>query len=168
MDEEINLEFQKVWKAIEALKGERPISLHSVELKDENNKIFRLCKELGIEKEDLDSKIKINGGNVSLIVPIDGKNEAEKQLRTTLVLMSIRDLLFEEDFMKSADIAVVLKRLGVKSIANLATNLNKSTDLLRPDGKPKSKNFGFRITIPGVMEGKKIIRGLVNGDRSEK
>lgn len=163
MDEEISEELKKIWEAINDLKGQNRVTPKYGELKNYEDNISELCRELEVEKNILYTKIRISEENVALIVPIDGKNEADKQLRTTLVLMSIRDSVFGKDLMKSSDIAIALKRLGIKSIANLATNLSKYSEFLISDGKPKSKNFGFRITIPGIVEGKKIIKSMFNG-----
>ncbi len=166
MEEEIKKEFAKIWKAIEEIRDIKFNAPETIkeETSDDEEKIQTFCNELKIERKNFGSIIKISKQGVSLKVPIDGKNEAEKQLKTTLVLMAIKDSLFEEDFMKSSDIAVVLKRLGVKSIMNLAKNLNKHANFLRPEGKPRSKNFGFRITIPGNVEGKKIIGELLDNE----
>ncbi len=162
MDEEITLEFKKVWEAIGELKDSKATNSNiQEEINSDEEKISRFCSELEIRKEDFNLIFKISEKDVSLKVPIEGKNEAEKQLKTTLVLITVKDSLFEEDFMKSADITIVLKRLGIKSIVNLSTNLNKHSSFLQSKGKPKSKNFGFRITIPGIVEGKKLIKELL-------
>ena len=122
------------------------------------SEIGHLCSEIQIERKDFDKIVEIKDNRFFLKIPIEEKKESVKQVKTTLVLMMLKDVLSGEDFMKSSEITNVLKRLGVKSISNLAGNLSKYKQQLTSKGVKGSKNFGFIITIPGILEGKKILK----------
>lgn len=171
-EEEIKNKFGKIWEKLRAIEKK----LDSKEVKEVDNlksknkssledKISKLCTEINIDRKAFNSIIDVNDNKFSLKIPINEGTASSKQVKTTFVLMMLRDILLEEDFMKSSDIVVVLKRLGIKSIGNLASNLSKYKQLLNSKGKKGSKNSGFVITIPGIVEGKKILKEFIKHGR---
>jgi hypothetical protein len=50
--------------------------------------------------------------------------------------------------------------LGIKSLVNLSTNLSEYKQFILPKGKPKSKEFSYEITLPGIKKGLEIIKEL--------
>ncbi len=172
MDEEIKKEFEKVWKKLGDIEGkinEKNFSQEKQELKspEDNNfeeKILKFCNELDIERKDFDLICYLRNKEIFLLKPIEGKNESERQVKTSLVLLTIKDSLFDDDFIGSSEISTVLMKLGIKSISNLSTNLNKERRFFIPEGVKASKKFGFRITVPGKIEGKKIIKSFLEKD----
>lgn len=167
MDPEVKKEFDKVWSEINKLKGgiskeSEQVDDQIIRAKDLETKIKKLCNDVKIERSDFDSLFFIKGQELTLLIVPEGKNEEEKQLQITLCSLTVQDYLFELDFIKSYDLNVKLKKLGIRSLVNLSTNLKKHKQLLIPEGKSKSRNFGFRITIPGKKRGLDIIKELLN------
>ena len=120
--------------------------------------IKRLSSEIGIEIDCFYNLFFIDDEEILLLVSPKGKNEAEKQFKATIVILTISDYLFGEDFLQSSILNKKLRKLGIGSLVNLSTNLSKFKQFLIPRGKPKSTKFGFQITIPGKKEGIKIMK----------
>jgi len=168
MDEEIKTKLDEIEKRLEKLelcfRKDKPRLEASGDLE---TKIKKLCGDAEISYDDFYLVFFIEeNGEILLLIPPQGKNEAEKQLKATLLILTTSKYLFNQDFMKSAELIKKLEKLGIKSLVNLSTNLSRYKQLLIPRGKPKSRNFGFQITIPGEKEGLKLIKGLLeNGKR---
>jgi len=124
-------------------------------------RIKKLCDDTGINRKDFDSIFFINKSEILLITVPEGKNEAERQLKVTLATLTASVYLFNQEFMKSSIILKNLKKLGISSLVNLSTNLSEYHGLLISEGKPKSRNFGFRITFPGRKKGLETIKSLI-------
>ena len=167
MDHEIRQEFDRIWEEINKLKknksNESELSNgQSARAENLEPKINKLCEDAKIERSDFDSLFFIKEKELLLIIVPEGKNEEERQLHVTLCILTAQNCLFNEDFIKSSDLNAKLKKLEVKSLVNLSTNLKKHKQLLIPEGKPKSRNFGFRITIPGKKRGLELLKTLLN------
>jgi len=167
-EQEINSRFEEIEKRLNKLElpvhQDKKISKVAETLEE---KIKKLCDDAKIERRDFDDIFFIKENQINILVPIDGKKESDKHLKVVLLILTVNDYLLETDFIKSSDLGKILKKLGISSIVNLSTNLSKKRKFLLPEGKAKSKNFGFRITIPGKYEGLKIIKELAeNGQEN--
>jgi len=165
MEEEIEKRFREIEKRLDLLEGAPKEKLKVKTSENLEAKIKRLCEEAEITIENFYHIFFIEDNSDILLLKVpNGKNEAEKQHKISLLLLTASEYLFNQDFMKSSELIKKLEKLGVKSLVNLSTNLSKHRQFFIPRGKPKSKNFGFQITIPGKKEGLNIIKELLENE----
>jgi len=117
-----------------------------------------LSKDAGITKEQLRCIFDFEKEDLNLIINIVGKNEAEKQFKTTLCILTAYHYCYGRDETRSQDLRKKLEWLGIKSLGILSVNLAKYKQLILPKGKPKSPEFRYKITYPGIRKGLEIIK----------
>lgn len=127
-------------------------------------RIKKISEEIGIETTSFYNLFFIDNEEILLLISPKGKNEAEKQFKATIVILTISDCLFGEDFIQSSSLNKKLRKLGIGSLVNLSTNLSKFKQFLIPRGRSKSKKFGFQITIPGKREGIRLIKEILENN----
>lgn len=132
------------------------------------NKIKKLSEAAALSKDTLKNIFHFEDDYIILLCNIEGKNEAEKQLKATLVILTAYNHLYDKDRILSKDLVDKLKYLGIGSLVNLSTNLRKYRQYIIPLGKQGSSNFSYKITHPGIQKGLEIINELsVTGESSQ-
>ncbi|MCW1296723.1 MAG: hypothetical protein OH319_03515 [Candidatus Parvarchaeota archaeon] len=163
---ELKRRVEKLEEQIKELIGEstKPILTFSYE-----EKMTIFAKTIGISLENLRSIIKVDTENyeVFILKPIIGKNEEEKQFKTSLVILTVYKNIFNRDEILSQKLRTILEKHGIKSLINLSTNLSKHKQYIIPKGKPKSSKYKYKLTLPGENKGKELIKELVTSDKNE-
>lgn len=122
--------------------------------------IEKLSQDTGISKEQLRYVFEFEKEDLVLITAIEGKNESEKQFKATICILTAYHYCYDSDEIKSQDLRKKLQWLGIASLVNLSTNIAEYKQFILPKGKPKSKEFSYKITLPGIKKGLKIIKEL--------
>ena len=99
-------------------------------------------------------------GNFKIITEIDGKNNKEKQLNATLLILTINDICYGINKIRSQELRNMLEYLGIRSLVNLSTNLKTMKNYIISDGKKASSEYGYKLTLPGKREGIKLLTDL--------
>jgi len=124
--------------------------------------IEKLSGDAGISEEQLRSVFDFEEEDLSLIATVEGKNEAEKQFKATICILTAYHYCYDRDETRSQDLRKKLEWLGIKSLGILSANLAKYKQLIRPKGKSRSPQFAYKITYPGIKKGLEIIKGLAS------
>lgn len=142
------------------VKEEKPIKEIVV---DREERMEELSSKVGITKERLRCVFDFDKDDLTLIVDIEGKNEGERQLKAAVCILTAYHYCYARDTVKSQDLRKKLQWLGIKSLANLSSNLSEYKQFIIPKGKSKSKDFSYKITLPGLKKGTEIIKELSGG-----
>ena len=124
--------------------------------------IENLSTDAGITKEQLRCIFDFEKEDLNLITSIEGKSEAEKQFEATICILTAYHYFYGRDETRSQDLRKKLEWLGIKSLGILSANLAKYKQLILPKGKPKSPEFRYKITYPGIRKGLEIIKELAS------
>jgi len=127
---------------------------------DLNERIKKLFVDVGISEEQLRYVFDFEEDDLNLITSVEGKSEGEKQLSATLCILTGYEYCYGRDTIKSQILRDKLEKLGIRSLANLSTNLSKYPNYIISKGKRKSPNFMYKLTYPGKNEGLRIIKSL--------
>lgn len=129
-------------------------------------KIENFAEEFGVERKDLYHvfDFDLEEEEIYLTQEIEGKNEKEKQFKTTLSLLTAYQYIFNKNTLKSQKLREKLNDLSIKSLVNLSTNLSEYRKYVRPRGKPKSTDYSYQITPLGKEEGMKLINNLLGSE----
>jgi hypothetical protein len=122
--------------------------------------IEKLSKDAGIPEERVRHVFDFEDEDLNLIATVEGKNEDEKQFKATVCILTAYHYCYGRDEIKSQDLRKKLAWLDIKSLVNLSTNLAKYKRFIIPKGKPRSPEFSYKITIPGIKKGLEIIKEL--------
>jgi len=126
-----------------------------------------LAEKVGVDEEDL-YKIFDFDEKIHLLVQPKGKNEGEKQLKASLIILTAYNHYFNKREISSSDLIRMLEDVGIGSLVNLSTNLKEHRDLIiHKKGKRGSTKTSYRITIPGLHEGYLLIKELLKNKESE-
>ncbi len=97
---------------------------------------------------------------VRIICQING-NEKEKQVTATLIYMTAKYFMFDEQTATSRELTTVMENLGIGSLANLAKNLGDQAQWFVLEQGSGSRVGGYKITVPGLTKGKETIKQAV-------
>lgn len=122
--------------------------------------IEELSKDAGITEEQLRCIFDFEKADLNLITTVEGKNEAEKQFKATVCILTAYHCCYDRDEIRSQDLRKKLEWLGIKSLGNLSVNLANHKLFILPKGKTKSPEFSYKITYPGIKKGLEIIKEL--------
>jgi len=120
----------------------------------------KLSKAVGIDKGKIKYIIDFEESDFFILVNIKGDSAAEKQINATLCILTIYNYCYETKEIESEILKNKLENLGITSLGNLNINLKKFRNFIIPRGKPRSHNFSYKITIPGINRGLEIIKEL--------
>lgn len=137
----------------EVIKKPKP----EIELKA---KIENLAKDAGLTEEQLKHVFNFEENDLDLIAPIKGSWQ-EKQLKTTVTILTGLRYCYEKDKILSTHLKRKLENLGIGSLSQLGPTLSEHPQLIIPRGKGRFTSY--KITEPGKKEGLKIIKELVEG-----
>jgi len=97
---------------------------------DDTDPLQKLAKICNIPKDDLKNVISISGNEVELICRLSG-SEANQQIIGSLVLLLTREIIFDEEWVKSSTLLNSLKKIGIQDKgSNFSTRLKKHSDLI--------------------------------------
>lgn len=131
-----------------------------IKQKSLDEKAAKLAEDANITLEKLQSILYFNLKDITLLVSFEGKNEFEKQIEATLVILTSSAYLYDKEEIASIELKSKLKNLGIKSLIDLSTNISKcKRDIIR-EGKRGSHNYRYKLTVPGKNKGLKIIHKL--------
>jgi len=88
-----------------------------------------LAEKAGVKKDEL-YKIYDFDEKIHLIIQPDGKNEGEKQLKSTILILTAYNHYFNEREISSSDLRNMLQDVGITSLVNLSTNLSEHRSLI--------------------------------------
>jgi len=103
----------------------------------------------------------------TFIFEMTGKSEPDKQLRATLCLLTVSNYCYAKDEILSKTLTKKLQLWGIKSLSNISKNLKKHMSFIVMKGKAGSSNFSYKITVPGLREGIKILNEIIDKDGKE-
>ena len=155
-------EFKKIWDKLNDL-NERIKSIEDSVKKTPNivdigNEYEKLITETGINQTMLNEIVYFEEGDFTILSEFPGKNNKEKQTKATLLILTINDICYGVNRMRTQDIKNKLEYMGIGSLTNLSKNLKTLKSYLIPDGK--SSESGYKITLPGKKEGVRILNDL--------
>lgn len=122
------------------------------------HKIKKLSEATKLTEDSLKHVFHFEKNDVTLLCKINGNNEREKQLKTTLLILTAYHFLYGKDEILSKNLIEKLKYLGIGSLQNLSRNLKKHKQFIMV-GKGSS-TFSYKITYPGIQKGISIINEL--------
>ena len=157
-------ELEKIWETIINL-DKRVESIEKIIKKTPNivdigNEYEKLTTETGIIQDLLKELAYFEDGDFTILTEVNGKNNKEKQLNATLLILTINDICYGVNRMRTQDIKNKLEYMEIGSLTNLSKNLNTLKTHLIQDGKPGSTKSGYKITLPGKKEGVRILNDL--------
>ena len=120
----------------------------------------KFSKDVGISEEQLMYIFNFGEDDLGLITVIKGKKESEKQIKATLCILTAYHYCYDSDEIRSQDLRKKLEWLGITSLVHLSLNLTKYKQFIISRGVPKSPNFSYKITYPGIKKGLEIIKEL--------
>ena len=156
---EIKKKLEEHEKRIRKLEVEKGKSTKEISVDIERG-IEKMSKNARIPEERIRCVFDFDEEDLSLIATVEGKNESEKQFKATVCILAAYHYCYGRDEIKSQDIRKKLEWFGIKSLVNLSTNLSEYKQFILPKGKPKSKEFSYKITLPGIKKGLEIIKEL--------
>lgn len=124
------------------------------------DKIQKLANDAGITLEKIKAVFDFGPEDLNLISLVTGKNEEEKQLKATLCVLTGYNHCYNSDSILSQKIRLKLEKLGIKSLANLSTNLANYPNYIVCNIEKGSKASSYKITYPGIKRGLEIIKDL--------
>lgn len=139
------------------LQQNEPVAISE---KPYGDRIQQLAANAGLTVDQLKHVFHVTEEDVYLIAAVDGINEVEKQIKATVAILTTQNYLLGVDEIKSKKLRPKLEKLGIRSLINLSTNLAQRPDLIVPKGEPKSPDFSYQITYPGLRKGLEIIKEL--------
>lgn len=128
------------------------------------NKIKKLSEATGISEDLLKHVFHFEEKDIILLCVVTGNNEREKQLKTTLAILTAYHFCYEKDEIRSKELIEKLKYLGIGSLVNLSTNLKNYKQFIIAVGKQGSSAFSYKITYPGIKKGLSIINEFAGED----
>ncbi len=148
MDDVVKGEFEKVWKKINELEGKIGPAKKAIK---------------GEIKEDI---FEIDGDNI-IVTRFLGEKTGDKTKNIALLTLLGYKLKLKQDKVLAKKISdnVAINQVGVE---NFATHMNKLIPkyVLR-FGKPKSTKTQYKLTKFGEAFATKILRGMIDGKKSE-
>lgn len=124
--------------------------------------IENLVKYLGVEKTDILRILEFDE-DINFLVVVPGENNEERQLKSTLVLLLCYFYYYGTDRILANSLIKKLEDLGIKSLVNLSTYLQKYPQyIIHKKGKKGSIINYYKITLPGREYAKEILLSLIN------
>jgi len=154
-------ELEKIWKKLnnfeERIKLIEDLFKKTPDLKEVGNEYDQLLAETGINIDVLKEIVYFDDSGFTIITEVTGKDNKEKQINATLLILTINDICYGNNSVKSQDLKAKLEYLGIRSLVNLSTNLKTIKNYIIPDGKSGSLDYSYKITLPGKKEGLRIL-----------
>ena len=154
-------ELEKIWKKLnnleERIKLIEDMFIKTPDIKEVVNEYDELLAETGINIDVLKEIVYFDDSGFTIITEVTGKNNKEKQINATLLILTINDICYGNNSVKSKDLKAKLKYLGLRSLGNLSINLRTIKNYIIPVGKSRSPDYSYKITLPGKKEGIRIL-----------
>jgi hypothetical protein len=165
MTEDIQKILENHEKRITDLEKRLPKEVETIPISLEEG-IKKFANKLGISEIQIKSVFDFEADSLNLI-RIDGNDEREKTQNATLVLLLGYRHCYNNDEVSSIEIRRNLAENKI-SINNFSTHLNRIiTSFLRRKGAVKSAKTSYKLTIPGEVKAKEIVKriALSEGER---
>lgn len=170
LDEPHKTIFITILKALQHMIWEKQVSVPKVEerefdIGDAPEYMQKLCKVTKMEVNDLEYLFNFKEESLELAT-ISGETWEEKQINASLCILTANYYCFGNGEIISSDLAKLLKKIKMGSMANLSKNLAKYTHFIDMEEVHKTKKI-YKIKGPGRNEGLKIIKEQVSNQKGE-
>lgn len=157
--------FKTILKTLQFMIGNgqsHTSKVENVNLEEQNvsEPIQKLCNALQINHNQAVSVFNFNDDSLTLNAIVEGKNAIEKQLNSTLSILTAYYHCYGKDQIKSKELSQQLKWLGIKSIPNLAKNLKRKEHEPLIEVRGTGSELIYKIKRQGIVKGEKIIKDL--------
>lgn len=125
-----------------------------------NNIYAEILEKAKINQKQLKSIFSFEEDDFKVIALIKGKNEIEKQIKASLIILTANYYCYGKDRISSRGLASKLRWLGIKSMKNLNKNLKREEchPFIRIIGK--SNSTSYQILNQGLIKGLEIINEI--------
>jgi hypothetical protein len=127
----------------------------------------KLASALEVELERLRNIIDFSDDDFHIIVNIPGNTDSDKQKNSALIILTIRYYCLGDREIPSNELRNRMRDLGIGSLINMASNLNSIRNFIIRCGKPRSPATRYRITDPGIREGLRLLKQLLQKSESQ-
>ena len=126
--------------------------------------ITKLAERVGLSAEKLDSLYDADNNTLTLL-RVEGSDEAEKTKRISLMVILGYKYIFGNESVLSSEIKrnVAENRVPLNNFASYLNEMMPSQ--IRRIGKPKSKNTKYKLTTPGEVEAKEMVKQMCNVEK---
>lgn len=131
---------------------------------EENNPphIQKLSKLTDIDINKLEQIFNFKEDDFEFMNPIIGEKSIDKQVKATLIILTIYYITYEKDEIPSKELGKHLRWLGTGAYSHISENIrNECNDLIEIKGT--APNLSYKINLNGIQEGKKMIIELLDG-----
>lgn len=126
----------------------------------QGNWLLKLAKDCKVTETDIVKVVDSEGKGRLINTNIRGKSDAEKQSNAAICIGTILYYSTGSSVVTSKYLHEELEWLGIKSLSNLGPNLKNKKPHIIPEGKPKSRNFSYKISKVGVQSGLELIKEM--------
>lgn len=120
----------------------------------------KILENTGINKNQLENVFNIEEDDFKVVATINGKNEVERQIKASLIILTAFYYCYGKDEIKSRELVNKLRWLGIKSLGNLSKNLKREecSQFIIISGK--GNNINYQILNQGLKKGIEIIKEI--------
>lgn len=155
---ELSIRIDKIESLITKTETALPKTISS-----SNPGIKNLAEKIGTEENDIHNFLHFEeDSKFHLLFNITGRNESEKQLKGTLIILTISHYCYGVSSILSKELVRKLETMRIKSLDHINHTLKKSKRYIVFSGKRGDPNSSYTITMPGLDEGIKIIKQFYN------
>lgn len=106
-----------------------------------------LANELGVELDQLQDTISINGNKVEIITSINVPSSKQKMIKGSLCILLLFEKFYNSQWLKSAIIGEQLKEIGIHDPGNnLSTHLKNESEFFRFRGSNVNREYKLTTT----------------------
>lgn len=122
--------------------------------------ISTLANELGVELNQLQDTISVNGNKIEIISSINDKSLKQKMIKASLCVLLLFEKFYNSQWVKATTIVEQLKEMGIHdSGSNLSTYLKNESQLFRYRGQNLNREYKL-TTAEGRKQALEILKGL--------
>jgi len=119
-----------------------------------------LTSELGIELDQLQDTISINGNKIEIISSINDPSSKQKMIKGSLCIMLLFEKFYNSQWVKATIIAEQLREIGIHDPgSNLSTYLKNESEFFRFRGSSLNREYKL-TTIEGRKKALEVLKEL--------